>query len=1646
MAFFRVVVVFGILLVAPVLGAATFTVNSTGDVGDATPDGVCDSDGGLCTLREAIDEANALAGPDTIAFNVTGTITYAAGLTDLVISDVVTIDGSTDPDFTSTPVVTLSGFMLSLVPPAGGSTIQYLEITGSPENGIYISSPGNTILGNWIGATRLGVSANFQHGIEVDVGAGAGNRIEDNVIGGNNSSGVQNGNDEGLLIVGNLIGLAADGTTAAPNSFNGINVFGDNVTIGGATAAERNVIATNSSVQVHVGPGVGSTQILGNYVGTNAAGAAAPFSLVAQHGIEQRGNNTLISGNVISANYRHGIWLPESGSLGTRIEGNIIGFDPAGSTVLLNGDRSIFVEEEDDVVIGGSDVSDRNVIAGEQYHVYVGSGALRTLILNNYIGTNATGNTSVSAFFESVVIFGSLTRLGAAGDGNVIGGGANTGAVVVVGDGNLIEANRIGIGADGTTNIAGTGNGIYVTTGVNGTAIGGIGAGNIIANSTSDGIYIDTALLTTITANWIGLAPDGITAAGNGNDGIENHGTTTTITGNVIADSGAHGINLPDSIGTTIVGNTIGLNATATAVLPNFLDGIEAGESGVVIGGGGVNRNIISGNVRSGIDVLGTASNAIIRGNLIGTNAAGAAGLGNGEYGIHVLGANALIGGTVAGMGNVVASSASHGIFINGGNAATLQGNLVGLDPAGTAALPNVIGVAVQIGDGVTIGGSVAGARNVISGNTSNGITLFSTTNAVISGNYIGTNAAGSGAIANGGSGVLLNGATTITIGGTTAGAGNVISGNSFWGIDDALSTALVIAGNVIGMNATGTARVPNSNGGIVINSDGAVIGGPAVAARNYISGNGLLFPSGQNVLVEGTADGTLIQNNFVGLGIDGDTAIVNSGDGIRSVGTNTNILNNVVSGNGNGRGINIAGLTGAGTIIRGNIVGLNAAGTAARENYYGVSVTPGNVAIGGLAAGEGNVISGNNQAGLELSGDNSVLGNIVGLNAAGTAGIPNLTGLVISGSNNVIGSAGGENHIGHNTNHGIAVIGGIRNRITRNSIHDNGLLGIDLFPPGVTPNDTQDPDEGPNHLQNYPVPNTAYLQGGTATISGTLNSTPITTFSLEFFSDTNPIATAEGRTYLGAWTVTTDPLGNAPFVFSPVSAPPAGASLTATATPPDDSTSEFSAAIVLLAPGVFDLSSATYSGNEAAGPITITVNRSGGSDGTVTVDYTTTDGSATAGADYTTTAGTLTFGPGVTSQQFAVPISNDGTFEGDETFTVTISNPTNGALLGTTTTAPVTITDDESTPTLSIDDATGSETSLFVGFVATLSHPSTQPVTFQYATAGITATGGSDYLSAFGPLTIVPGSTSLPISIGVLDDALAEPSETFSVTLSLPTNATILDGTAIGTILDNEGPVTASIDDETAPENAGPAIFTVTLSGPSGSTIDIDYTTTGITATAGSDYSTATGTISFAPGVTIQEIFVPILDDSSFEADETFRLNITSASVSIPDGEAIGTITSNDAAGADLALAVSAPGSAAPGSTVTITVTVTNQGPDTASGVTLNDVVPAGATGIGATTTQGTCTPGATDVSCTLGSITNGGSVTVTITFTAPAAGGTNTATVSAAELDPDSSDNQVVTVIAAAPGDEASIPTLTEWMLLLLGLSMAIVALRRL
>ena len=212
----------------------------------------------------------------------------------------------------------------------------------------------------------------------------------------------------------------------------------------------------------------------------------------------------------------------------------------------------------------------------------------------------------------------------------------------------------------------------------------------------------------------------------------------------------------------------------------------------------------------------------------------------------------------------------------------------------------------------------------------------------------------------------------------------------------------------------------------------------------------------------------------------------------------------------------------------------------------------------------------------------------------------------------------------------------------------------------------------------------------------------------------------------------------------------------------------------------------------------------------------------------------------------------------------------------------------------LSIEDATAVEGET-AGFAVTLSPASDQTVTVDYETAGGTASEGTDYSRTAGTLTFAPGDTEKTISVQTREDTLDEPNETFTVTLTSSNGATLQDDTATGTIEDDDVP-SLSIADAPAVEEGETARFAVRLSPASHQTVTVSYETDGGTATEGTDYSRAVGTLTFAPGDTDKTISVQTREDTLDEPDETFTVALSNASgATLRASTATGTIADDD-------------------------------------------------------------------------------------------------------------------------------------------------------
>ena len=587
-------------------------------------------------------------------------------------------------------------------------------------------------------------------------------------------------------------------------------------------------------------------------------------------------------------------------------------------------------------------------------------------------------------------------------------------------------------------------------------------------------------------------------------------------------------------------------------------------------------------------------SNAI-QGCYIGLKPDGVTGASNDASGIYFQHSPSLnvIGGTNAAQRNVISGNFFYGIQINDTNSNTniIVGNYIGLNAAGTAAVPNTYsGIGIWDGPaGTIIGGTNAGAGNVISGNLADGINLSysNISGVVIQGNYIGTDYTGSNAVANVNAGVhVFQGAHDMMIGGTKSLMRNIISGNGYTGIIIAGTdvTNNVVQGNYVGTDLTGTHAVPNGQIGIGVwgGATGNLVGGTNAGAANVASGNPL-----DGILVSdlGTSN-NIVEGNFAGTDPSGKIAVPNGSGIVVQAGAINNTIGgtvpgtaNIISGN-SGEGVLVSDFGTAGNFIQGNFIGTDISGGKALGNAYaGVALyggAEGNL-IGGASARERNIISDNGTYGVTISdvgtSGNIIEGNFIGTDITGTNALGNPpipvyganVELQAGASGNFIGgiAPGAGNVIAFSEAAGITLFetNTTNNAIRGNSIFSNADLGIDLNFDGVTPNHSGF-EAGPNDLQNYPVITNAIGYGGVTAVSGTLNSLPNQSYNIDIYRNltADPSDYGQGEFYVGTVSVNTDSSGNAKFAYTNSSGNYGGQYISATAVSTGGDTSEFGA------------------------------------------------------------------------------------------------------------------------------------------------------------------------------------------------------------------------------------------------------------------------------------------------------------------------------------------------------------------------------------------------------------------------------------------------------------------------------------------------------
>jgi Bacterial Ig-like domain (group 3)/Right handed beta helix region len=801
------------------------------------------ADSGLGSLRQAIQDADSSSG-DLVAIDFaipgTGPFVISPTLSLPEIARPIVLSANTQAGFSGTPIVELAGnsagpSVSGLVLGAGsdGSTIRGMAISLFTGAGIVIDSDSNTIQGNFLGtdttgqATGLGNtwgvyldhgSNNTIGGITATPGSGPGN-----VLSGNGNHGIQvlDGGANNL-IAGNIIGLDSTGESPLPNGSEGVSLFlaGDGNSIGAAVEGATNIISENGFQGIAVS-GTNHTLVAGNFVGTDITGTHKMGN--ADHGVgfddssfNTIGGTTEAARNVISGNAIFGLY---------------------------------FIDDENPPTIAGP--SNNNLVEG------------------NYIGVDATGTAALGNGSSGVVVQGSASdnTIGgpAAGLGNVISGNRRDGvdffgATV---SGNVLEGNFIGTNADGDSAIGNGNDGILIAAGASGNLIG-ISSVNDPASAQKRNVI-----------------------SGNARNGIEI--TDPGTSGNMIAD------------------NEIGTNADGTAAIANRGTGgvlLENGSSSTVIGTP-LAGNVISGNARRGVaafDVVGT----LVQGNLVGLDATGSSVIpGDFTNGLEFDSGTATVGGTAAGEGNVIsigtggpANEAFAGSYYPGGyregpsgisvapigdfagdsSGTLIEGNMIGTDIGGTQPLGNPYsGITISSSAGVTIGGTAAGAGNLIAWSQFDGIVLdyVATSDNLIQGNTIAHNGAAGGSWA----GIrIFNEPSTVnlastdnTIGGSSTGAANVITNNSGPGVevDGPYAVNTLVEGNFIGTDASGSPGLGNSIGVDAEGSSTSLIENNVIASS---SGAGVLI-DGNPTVINGSATSNTIRGNSIhdngGLGID---------------------------------------------------------------------------------------------------------------------------------------------------------------------------------------------------------------------------------------------------------------------------------------------------------------------------------------------------------------------------------------------------------------------------------------------------------------------------------------------------------------------------------------------------------------------------------------------------------------------------------------------------------------------------------------------------------------------------------------------------------------------------------------------------------
>jgi hypothetical protein len=494
------------------------------------------------------------------------------------------------------------------------------------------------------------------------------------------------------------------------------------------------------------------------------------------------------------------------------IEGNFIGTDVTGREDRGNGRYGVGIGNSASNIVGGTTQAARNLLSGNDRRGVniTGVGSTGNQVLGNLIGTDVTGDSALGNTYDGIAVWdgASQNTIGgtSTGAGNVISGNIR-GLSFWYGTANQVMGNLIGTDVDGDSALGNLYVNLWVASDLAGglshdNLIGGtaVGAANVISACLDDSNIVvnEGSWNNQFLGNLMGTDITGTQDLGAVQyDGMSIIDSPDNVVGgavpgarNVISGNGDYGVSVwyAASTGNQILGNHIGTDITGTEALGNVAHGIYVQNApgntfgGISEGAG----NLISGNGAHGIDILNPQSTGNqILGNLIGTDVTGTSALGNLAAGVRIRASASsnVIGGTTSAARNVISANATFGVvLVSGASNNQIVGNRIGTDAAGTSALSNGFsGVIVQDAPDNIIGGSEAGAGNLISGNGEAGVYVINpaSTGNSVTGNQIGTDVEGNPILGNGAAGVGIWYCSGTTVGGTSAEAANVIAGNA---------------------------------------------------------------------------------------------------------------------------------------------------------------------------------------------------------------------------------------------------------------------------------------------------------------------------------------------------------------------------------------------------------------------------------------------------------------------------------------------------------------------------------------------------------------------------------------------------------------------------------------------------------------------------------------------------------------------------------------------------------------------------------------------------------------------------------------------------------------------------------------------------